>query len=84
MGKLNPIHGGNLPLAADAGSRTPRYSLGAGALLLGSVGALLHVVFQSRCTRISICFGLWSCDRRVTDTFESEPELESEPEPEQP
>eukprot|EP01048_Picozoa_sp_COSAG05_P025041 COSAG05_NODE_6178_length_1005_cov_3.223815_1_plen_34_part_01 len=30
MGKLNPIHGGNLPLAADAGSRTPRYSLAEG------------------------------------------------------
>ena len=57
---------------------------GAGALLLGSVGALLHVVFQSRCTRISICFGLWSCDRHVADTFEPEPELEPEPEPEQP
>ena len=40
---------------------------GAGALLLGSLGALLHVIFQSRCTRISLCFGLWSCDRRVPD-----------------
>ena len=28
--KLTPIHGGNLPLAADAGSRTPRYSLAEG------------------------------------------------------
>ena len=28
--KLNPIHGGNLALAADAGSRTPRYSLAEG------------------------------------------------------
>ena len=38
---------------------------GAGALILGSLGALLHVIFQSRCTRISLCCGFWSCDRRV-------------------
>ena len=42
---------------------------GAGALLLGSLGALLHVIFQSRCTRISLCCGFWSCDRRVPDQF---------------
>jgi hypothetical protein len=53
---------------------------GAGALLLGSLGALLHVIFQSRCTRISLCFGAWSCDRRIP-VLETEPEPEPEPEP---
>ncbi len=50
---------------------------GAGALLLGSLGALLHVIFQSRCTRISLCFGLWSCDRRVPPEEDEEEEAEN-------
>jgi len=50
---------------------------GAAALLLGSCGALLHVIFQSKCTDISLLWGLWRCKRRVPD-----PEPESEPEPE--
>ena len=40
---------------------------GAGALMLGSLGALLHVIFQSRCTTISLCFGFWKCNRSVPD-----------------
>eukprot|EP01048_Picozoa_sp_COSAG05_P019151 COSAG05_NODE_2936_length_2487_cov_31.407035_3_plen_68_part_00 len=47
---------------------------GAAALLLGSLGALLHVIFQSRCTRISLCCGFWSCDRRVPAEAEAEEE----------
>ena len=50
---------------------------GAGALILGSLGALLHVIFQSRCTRISLCCGFWSCDRRVPPTEVEEDEEEA-------
>ena len=30
-----------------------------------AVGSTLLVVFKSRCVKISLCFGLWSCDREV-------------------
>ena len=32
-----------------------------------AVGSTLLVVFKSRCVKISLCFGLWSCDREVQD-----------------
>ena len=32
-----------------------------------AVGSTLLVIFKSRCVKISICFGLWSCDREVQD-----------------
>ena len=32
-----------------------------------AVGSTLLVVFKSRCVKISVCFGLWSCDREVQD-----------------
>ena len=35
------------------------------ALILGSLGGLLLIVFKSRCTQISICWGLWSCVRAL-------------------
>ena len=40
----------------------PNGRLPAKSVLLGSLGALLHVTFHSRCTRINLCCGLWSCD----------------------
>jgi hypothetical protein len=38
---------------------------------LATVGAaalcsLMMVLFKSKCSKISLCFGLWSCDRKVT------------------
>ena len=38
---------------------------GASALLLGSIGALLMIIFRSRCETISCCWGLWTCKRAV-------------------
>ena len=35
-----------------------------------AVGSTLLVVFKSRCVKISLCFGLWSCDREVTEADE--------------
>jgi hypothetical protein len=29
-------------------------------------------VFKSRCVKISLCFGLWSCDREVQDGSDDE------------
>ena len=40
---------------------------GALALVLGSCGGLLLIVFKSRCTQISFCWGLWSCVRAVPE-----------------
>ena len=40
---------------------------GALALTLGSVGGLCLILFKSRCERISVCWGLWSCNRKVSD-----------------
>jgi len=37
------------------------------ALVLGSVGGLCLILFKSRCEKISICWGLWTCDRKVPD-----------------
>ena len=54
---------------------------GSVALILGSVGGLCLIMFKSRCERISLCWGLWSCDRKVVEE-EPEPQPEPEPEPE--
>eukprot|EP01048_Picozoa_sp_COSAG05_P029851 COSAG05_NODE_10048_length_586_cov_0.944559_1_plen_69_part_10 len=34
--------------------------------------SLMMVLFKSRCTKISICFGLWSCDRAVAGDDDEE------------
>lgn len=50
------------------------------ALVLGSVGGLCLILFKSRCERISICWGLWSCDRKVQeDTSEEDETKKDEP-----
>tara|TARA_R110000803_G_scaffold97627_1_gene165733 strand:+ start:1919 stop:2167 length:249 start_codon:yes stop_codon:yes gene_type:complete len=38
---------------------------GATALVLGSLGGLLLICFKSRCSSISLCWGIWKCDRNV-------------------
>ncbi len=49
--------------------RLDDYSLdqvaGALALVISSLGGLLLIIFKSRCTRINLCCGLWSCMREV-------------------
>ena len=59
---------------------------GALALTLGSVGGLCLILFKSRCQRISICWGIWECDRKVAEEEEETapapaPEPEPAPEP---
>ena len=49
-------------------------------VMMGSLGALLHVLFSSRCTDINCCWGLWHCQRQVQDK-PPEPKKEPEPEP---
>ena len=49
---------------------------GALALTLGSVGGLCLILFKSRCETISICWGAWSCNRKV-----AEEDTEQAPEP---
>ena len=31
----------------------------------GCVGSILHILFQSRCKKIKLCYGLVGCDREV-------------------
>ena len=40
--------------------------------ILGALGALLSVVFKSKCKKISCCFGAFSCDRDVRAVIEEE------------
>lgn len=37
-----------------------------------AVGSVLLILFKSRCKKISLCFGLWSCDRDPLDEEEKE------------
>ena len=39
-----------------------------------AIASVLLVVFKSRCKKISICFGLLSCDRKVISDSEDEEE----------
>lgn len=48
------------------------------ALVLGSVGGLCLIMFKSRCDRISLFWGCYTCHRVVQ--LEEEPEPEPEPE----
>ena len=45
---------------------------GALALTLGSLGGLCLILFKSRCSTITICWGLWSCNRKVMTEEELE------------
>ena len=45
-----------------------------------AVGSVLLIVFKSRCTDISICWGLWSCKRKVQED-EEDPEPVVPPQP---
>tara|TARA_R110000803_G_scaffold59936_1_gene118982 strand:- start:1539 stop:1835 length:297 start_codon:yes stop_codon:yes gene_type:complete len=40
---------------------------GALALTLGSIGGLCLILFKSRCSHISICWGIWECNRKVVE-----------------
>ena len=40
---------------------------GALALTLGSIGGLCLIIFKSRCETISLCWGLWTCNRKVKE-----------------
>ena len=39
-----------------------------------AIASVLLVVFKSRCKKISICYGLLSCDRKVLSDSEDEEE----------
>ena len=52
-----------------------------GAAALCSV---LLVVFKSRCSNISICFGLLSCKRNVPESDEEQPAINNQDQPPPP
>lgn len=51
----------------ELGNFTIDQVAGASALVLGSIGGLLMIIFKSRCVDISICWGMWSCKRAVPE-----------------
>ena len=51
---------------------------GALALTLGSIGGLCLILFKSRCEKITICWGIWSCNRKVVDDDDGEKQKDSE------
>ena len=67
-------------MGGQLGNFTIDQLAGSLALVLGSVGGLLLIIFKSRCQTISCCWGLWSCDRKVPIESDDEPEPEPEPE----
>ena len=45
-----------------------------------AIGSVMLILFKSRCSKISLCWGLWSCDRDVTaDEDEEAPKTAGEP-----
>ena len=42
-----------------------------------AIGSTLLVIFKSRCSTISFCFGLWRCDREVKDETPSDDDDEA-------
>jgi len=49
----------------ELGNFTIDQVAGATALVLGSIGGLLMIIFKSRCETISFCWGMWSCKRAI-------------------
>lgn len=47
-----------------------------------AIGTTLLVIFKSKCSNISLCFGLLSCDRKVNE--EDDEEQPQQPQPPQP
>ena len=43
-----------------------------------AIGSVLLIVFKSRCDKISLCFGLFSCHRKVKEEEEEEEEENNE------
>lgn len=41
-----------------------------------AIGSVLLIVFKSRCSKISLCCGVFSCDRKVTDEDHIPPDPE--------
>mgnify|MGYP003627606444 CR=1 FL=1 len=48
-----------------------------------AIGSTLLVLFKSRCSKISFCWGLYSCDREVATDSEDEEDPAVNP-PDQP
>ena len=54
---------------------------GALALTLGSIGGLCLILFKSRCEKISICWGVWSCNRKVSEDEVAEDKADDKDKP---
>lgn len=37
-----------------------------------AIGSTLLVIFKSRCVKISLCFGMWRCDREVASDSDTD------------
>ena len=46
---------------------------GALALTLGSIGGLCLILFKSRCETITLCWGFWKCNRKVSEEPKEDP-----------
>ena len=67
-------------LMGELGNYTIDQIAGALALTLGSIGGLCLIMFKSRCERISLCWGAWTCDRKVVDESSEEDKPDDKPE----
>ena len=58
------------------GDFTIDQAAGSLALVLGSIGGLCLILFKSRCETISICWGVWACNRKVLEEVKEEDKKE--------
>ena len=49
-----------------------------------AIASVLLVIFKSRCSNISICFGLLSCNRKVAEEDEEVPDPPNPPQAQAP
>jgi len=59
---------------------TPNDYSNAATVGAAALCSIMMVLFKSRCTQISVLWGLWKCSREVPASEEPEPEPEPEPE----
>lgn len=49
-----------------------------------AIGSVMLILFKSRCLKVSLCCGLWSCDRSVNKKEEEDTETETDTAPPNP
>ena len=49
-----------------------------------AIGSVMLILFKSRCSKVSLCCGLWACDREVKDEDEAAAQADNPAAPDNP